>query len=34
MREGFTNVMNVGGGTSGWMRAGFAVESYGCSPAG
>jgi hydroxyacylglutathione hydrolase len=26
MREGFTNVMNVVGGTSGWVRAGFAVE--------
>jgi hydroxyacylglutathione hydrolase len=26
MREGFTNVMNVMGGTSGWVRAGYAVE--------
>ena len=26
MREGFTNVMNVVGGTSGWMRAGYPVE--------
>ncbi len=26
MREGFTNVINVIGGTSGWMRAGYGVE--------
>jgi hydroxyacylglutathione hydrolase len=26
MREGFTDVMNVTGGTSGWTRAGYPVE--------
>jgi hydroxyacylglutathione hydrolase len=26
-REGFPNVMNVAGGTAGWVRAGYAVES-------
>jgi hydroxyacylglutathione hydrolase len=26
MREGFTNVRNVTGGTSAWVRAGFDVE--------
>ncbi len=26
MREGFHNLMNVSGGTSGWVRAGFRVE--------
>ena len=26
MREGFTNVRNVTGGTSAWIRAGFDVE--------
>jgi hydroxyacylglutathione hydrolase len=26
MREGFHNLMNVSGGTSGWVRAGYRVE--------
>jgi hydroxyacylglutathione hydrolase len=26
-RDGFTNVLNVVGGTAGWVRAGYAVES-------
>jgi hydroxyacylglutathione hydrolase len=26
MREGFADVMNVTGGTGGWVRAGYGVE--------